>query len=298
MELRHLRYFLAVAEEGHFGRAAEKLNIVQPALSMQIKALEAELGGALFIRTSRRVELTEAGVLLLTEARRTLEQAEHTRQTVERAMRGETGRVRVGFAGNAIFSGKLIADLRLFRQRFPDAELMIQEVGPQEQVEAILAGQMDIGYTPVHSNLTALDIAVRRIGDWDILVAMTDDHPLAQHEELTMDMLAGQPLVLYDAHDVHEHLYITLMQKLGERCHIAYRSGSTLSILAMAATGLGLAPIPAPLQQVAIPGLVYRRLNEPDLTANLVIVSRKHEPSEAVKAYLSLADNPCSVRTS
>lgn len=288
MELRHLRYFLAVAEEGHFGRAAERLNIVQPALSMQIKALEAELGGALFIRTSRRVELTEAGVLLLTEARRTLEQAEHTRLTVERAMRGETGRVRVGFAGNAIFSGKLIADLRLFHQRFPDAELMIQEVGPQEQVDAILAGHLDIGYTPAHSNITGPDIAVRRIGDWEILVALTEESPLAQYADLTIEMLAGQPLVLYDAHDSHEHLFIMLTQRLGEQCHIAYRSGSTLSILAMAATGLGLALIPAPLQQVHIPGLVYRRLNEPELTANLVIISREQEPSEAVKAYLML----------
>ena len=288
MELRHLRYFLAVAEEGHFGRAAERLNIVQPALSMQIKALEAELGGALFVRTSRRVELTDAGILLQTEARRTLEQAEHTRLTVERAMRGETGRVRVGFAGNAIFSGKLVADLRLFHRRFPDAELMIQEVGPQEQVEAIRGGHLDIGYTPAHSNVSAPDIAVRRIGDWEILVAMTEDHPLTQQASLTIDMLAGHPLILYDAHDAHEHLFIMLTRRLGEACQVAYRSGSTLSILAMAATGLGLALVPAPLQQVHIPGLVYRPLNEPDLTANLVLISREQEPGEAVKAYLGL----------
>src|SRR5579871_2599117 len=114
MDLRHLRYFLAVAEEGHFGRAARRLNIVQPALSMQIRALEEELGGPLFLRTSRRVELTEAGMLLREEARRTLDQAEHTRLTVQRSIRGETGNVRVGFAGNAVFSGKLINDLREF----------------------------------------------------------------------------------------------------------------------------------------------------------------------------------------
>ncbi len=289
MELRHLRYFLAVAEEGHFGRAAARLNIVQPALSMQIKALEDELGGALFIRTSRRVELTEAGLLLQAEARRTLEQAEHTRLSVERALRGETGRVRVGFAGNAIFSGKLIADLRLFHQRYPDAELLIHEAGPQEQVEAILAGHLDIGYTPAHSNITAPDMVVKRIGDWEIHVALSDDHPLAQQTALTVDMLAGQPLALYEAHDVHEHLFIMLTQKLGEKCDIAYRSGSTLSTLAIAATGLALALVPAPLQRVAIPGLVYRPLNEPDLTANLVLISRRQPTSETVKAYLTLA---------
>ncbi|MNC31383.1 Hca operon transcriptional activator [compost metagenome] len=292
MDLRHLRYFLAVAEEGHFGRAAARLNIVQPALSMQIKALEEELGGALFVRTSRRVELTEAGVLLQIEARRTLEQAEHTRLTVERALRGETGRVRVGFAGNAIFSGKLTADLRRFHQRYPDAELTIEEVGPQEQVEAILAGHLDIGYTPAHSNTVGPELAVRRIGDWEMLVALPEDHALVAHDCLTIAMLAGQPLVLYEAHDVHEHLFMLLTQKLGDRCHIAYRAGSTLSTLAIAATGLGLALIPAPLQQVHIPGLVYRPLKEADLTANLVLIGRAQETRASVKAYLELVIGP------
>lgn len=292
MDLRHLRYFLAVAEEGHFGRAAARLNIVQPALSMQIKALEEELGGALFVRTSRRVELTDAGVLLQIEARRTLEQAEHTRLTVERALRGETGRVRVGFAGNAIFSGKLTADLRRFHQRYPDAELTIDEVGPQEQVEAILAGHLDIGYTPAHSNTVGPDLAVRRIGDWEMLVALPEDHALVAHDCLTIAMLAGQPLVLYEAHDVHEHLVMLLMQKLGSQCHIAWRARSTLSTLAIAATGLGLALVPAPLQQVHIPGLVYRPLKEADLTANLVLMGRAQEASASVKAYLELVIGP------
>jgi len=104
MDLRQLRYFLAVAKEKHFGRAAQALNIVQPALSMQIRALEEDLGGALFERTSRRVELTEAGKVFETQARRTLEQAEFTRESTQRALRGETGIVRIGFAGNAIFT--------------------------------------------------------------------------------------------------------------------------------------------------------------------------------------------------
>lgn len=193
-----------------------------------------------------------------------------------------------GFAGNAIFSGKLTADLRLFHQRFPDVVLTIDEVGPQEQVEAILAGHLDIGYTPAHSNTVGPDLVVSRIGDWAMLVALPEDHALVEHDCITVEMLAGQPLVLYEAHDVHEHLFILLTQKLGEHCHIACRAGSTLSTLAIAATGLGLALIPAPLQQVHIPGLVYRPLNEPDLTANLVMISRAQEASATVKAYLAL----------
>ncbi|EJI6720895.1 LysR family transcriptional regulator, partial [Salmonella enterica] len=148
MELRHLRYFLAVAEEGHFGRAAERLNIVPPALSMQIKALEEELGGPLFMRTSRKVVLTEAGRLLQVEAQRTMDQAENARLAVQRSIRGESGRVRVGFAGNAVFSGKLTKDMRAFRKAYPDAELVAREVAPLLQADAILSGQLDIGYTP------------------------------------------------------------------------------------------------------------------------------------------------------
>ncbi|MFK3703901.1 DNA-binding transcriptional LysR family regulator [Raoultella sp. BIGb0138] len=289
MELRHLRYFMAVAEEGHFGRAAERLNIVQPALSMQIKALEAELGGALFMRTSRRVELTEAGLLLQAEARRTLEQVEHTRLAVERAIRGETGRVRVGFAGNAIFSGKMIADLRHFRKTYPDAEVVIEEIAPQRQVAAILAGQLDIGYTPDNSTTRSPAIRVHQVGRWEMMVALPDDHPFTAHSRIAVPMLADAPLILYEAHDSHEPLYLMLARMLGTRFHVAHRSASTLSVLAMAAAGLGVALIPAPLQQVSIPGLVYRRLDAPEVMANLVIIGRAEEPGNAVTAWLELA---------
>lgn len=246
MELRHLRYFLAVAEEEHFGRAAERLHIVQPALSMQIKALETELGGPLFIRTSRRVELTEAGSLLLSEARLMLEQMEHTRLAVQRAIRGETGRVRVGFAGNAIFSGKMITDVRRFRKTHPDAEVTIQEIAPQKQVAAILAGHIDVGYTPDNSTTADPQIRVQKTGNWEMIIAMCDDHPLAIHPHLSVEMLAGHPLVLYDAHDANENLTVLLAQQLGDGFCVAHRSNSTLSVLAFAAAGLGLALVPAP----------------------------------------------------
>ncbi|MGF6600717.1 DNA-binding transcriptional LysR family regulator [Paraburkholderia sp. GAS448] len=113
MGLRQLRYFVAVAEEEHFGRAAKRLHIVQPALSMQIRSLEAKLGGPLFQRTSRRVVLTEAGSILLADARRLLAQADRVRSDVRRSLKGEIGSVRIGFVGSTIFGGELIDDLRL-----------------------------------------------------------------------------------------------------------------------------------------------------------------------------------------
>ena len=290
MDLRQLRYFLAVAKEKHFGRAAQILNIVQPALSMQIRALEEELGGELFRRTSRSVELTEAGKLFLTEAQRTLDQAEYARHTVERSLRGETGTVRIGFAGNAIFSGKLTSDLRIFHKKYPDAEIIIQEISPQQQVNAILAGQLDIGYTPDHSKTITAGIAVKQIGVWDFWVALSGEHPLSKHPYITVDMLSGEPLIMYDAHDAHEHLWVMLSQKLENNFCVAHRSESSLSVLAIAAAGLGLALVPAPLQQVNIPGLVYRKLNAPELMANLLLISRGDETNGAVKAYLAIVN--------
>lgn len=287
MELRHLRYFLAVAEEKHFGRAAERLHIVQPALSMQIKALEEELGGPLLIRTSRRVELTDAGLLLFTEAKRTLDQAEHASLTVKRALRGETGRVRIGFAGNAVLSGKLMEDMRAFHQRYPDAELVAQEMAPHLQSEAILAGDIDISYMPDYRSSHHPALAYEIIGEWERFVVMSSTHPLASKKRVTPDMLVNESLILYSSNDADTSLANTLHTLLGHEAHITCRSSSTLSVLAMAGAGLGLALVPAPLTQVAIPGIVYRVLDAPALSANLMLVSRKEENSGAVREYVA-----------
>ncbi|WEJ91933.1 MAG: LysR substrate-binding domain-containing protein [Klebsiella huaxiensis] len=289
MDLRHLRYFLAVAEEGHFGRAAQRLHIVQPALSMQIKALEEELGGPLFVRTSRKVELTEAGLLLQTEARRTLEQAEHTRLTVQRSIRGETGHVRVGFAGNAVFSGRLTNDLRAFRRTYPDADLVVSEVAPLLQADAILAGQLDVGYTPDHSKVHDSALMAEEVGLWHRQVAMADDHPLASQATLTIAMLVEEPLIFYDTHGADEPLYTALTTIMGHAPRIAHCTASTLSVLALAAAGQGLALVPDPLKHVSIPGLVYRPLDASELSANLMLISRRKENNGAVQAFLQIA---------
>ncbi|WP_034455887.1 LysR substrate-binding domain-containing protein [Buttiauxella noackiae] len=287
MDLRHLKYFLAVAEERHFGRAAERLNIVQPALSMQIKALEDELGGPLLIRTSRRVELTEAGRLLQAEATRTLEQVEHTRLAVERAIRGETGRVRIGFAGNAVFSGRLMQDVRSFYQAYPDAEIICQELAPQLQNEAIQNGTLDVGYMPDYYPDHESALVYESVGEWGRVVVMSGDHRFADKESLTVDLLANEPLIMYSVNDVDSQLDKQLHKLLGNSLNIAYRISSSLSVLAMAGAGLGIALVPAPLAQVAIPGVVYRVLDSKELAANLMMVSRKGESSAAVLAYLN-----------
>lgn len=289
MELRHLRYFLAVAEEGHFGRAAKRLHIVQSALSMQIRALEEELGGPLFVRTSRRVELTEAGTLFCAEAQRTLAQAAHAQQTVQRAMRGEMGTVRIGFAGNAVFSGRLMAAVRAFKAAYPQAEVVLRELAPQQQVDAIQAGELDVGYAPSHGGqIIDESLCFERIGTWPLLVAMPDSHPLVDAKPLQVSMLGDASLIVYAAHGADENMLRGLRQALGREPKV-HRTGSTLSLLALVAAGLGVALVPEPLLQVNIPGVAYRRLDGVEQQADLLLVSRNGEVNGAVRAFLGTA---------
>ncbi|MFC0267523.1 LysR substrate-binding domain-containing protein [Kushneria aurantia] len=289
MELRHLRYFLAVAEEGHFGRAAERLHIVQSALSMQIRAFEDKLGGPLFIRTSRRVELTDAGKLLRSEAERILAQAAHTQRTVERLLRGETGTVRIGFAGNAVFSGRLMADVRAFHAAFPDADVELRELAPRAQVEEIQAGRLDIGYAPNHAG--AMDegaLCYERIGAWSFLLVVPENHPLAATPSLRMSMLNTEALIIYAAHEADDRLLEGVRRALGHEPRV-HRMHSTLSVLALVASGMGMALVPEPLAQVRLPGLAYRLLEDLPQQAELLLISRKVESGGAAREFLEIA---------
>ncbi|OTP69724.1 LysR substrate-binding domain-containing protein [Caballeronia sordidicola] len=288
MDLRHLRYFVAVAEEKHFGRAAQRLHIVQPALSMQIRSLEEEIGGALFVRTSRNVELTQAGSLLLVEARRTLAQAERTKDIVQRSLRGETGTVRVGFAGNAVVTGKLTDNLRAFRQRYPDAELQPVEMSPHLQSEAILAGQLDVGYSPSLGSAPDPRLIVEKIGAWPLLIAMAEDHPLAKKKRVSVKSLVSETLILYGLNEGEKSVAM-LSAQMGTQSKAVHRVSSTLTVLALAGAGFGVAIVPAPVARVAIPNLTYRPIIETEMSADLMLLSRANETSGAVLAFLALA---------
>ncbi|OTP80652.1 LysR substrate-binding domain-containing protein [Caballeronia sordidicola] len=288
MDLRHLRYFVAVAEERHFGRAAQRLHIVQPALSMQIRSLEEEIGGTLFVRTSRNVELTQAGSLLLVEARRTLAQAERTKDIVQRSLRGETGTVRVGFAGNAVVTGKLTDNLRAFRQRYPDAELQPVEMSPHLQSEAILSGQLDVGYSPSLGSAPDPRLIVEKVGAWPLLIAMAEDHPLAKKKRVSVKSLVSETLILYGLNEGEKSVAM-LSAQMGTQSKAVHRVSSTLTVLALAGAGFGVAIVPAPVARVAIPNLTYRPIIETEMSADLMLLSRANETSGAVLAFLALA---------
>lgn len=288
MDLRQLRYFLTVVEEAHFGRAAQRLNIVQPALSMQIKALEEEVGGVLFLRTTRKVEMTEAGKLFRAEAELAVAQAERAKSVVQRALRGETGKVRIGFAGNAVFTGKLLADMRAFTAAYPQVEIELQELAPQWQSEAILAGKIDVGYCPAMGIEFDSQLSTELIGDWPMIIAMAKEHPLASVELLTRQMIAKEPLIVYSIGKANDGQLAQLERALGSPPCIAHQVSSTLSVLMLAAAGQGIALVPSTFEQVPLPDLLYKPLDNFSLRANMILLYRTQESTGSVKAWLAL----------
>jgi DNA-binding transcriptional LysR family regulator len=285
MDLRQLRYFLAVAQEAHFGRAANRLHIVQPALSMQIRALEESLGVQLFKRTSRRVELTEAGGLFRIEAERTIAQAEHAKLVVQRAARGELGRIRIGFSSGATFAGLLSRHIRWFHARYPKVEMDLREAAVTLQVDDIVAGRLDLGYCPAYGGTFDPRVAVEFVGSWPHLVAIGRDHPLAANETIPAKSLVNEPVVYLSG----AQGYVDLVRRvLGREPEVIYRASSVLTGLTMVAGGLGFALAAQPLSEMRIPGVAYRPLAGFGQQYTLAMLSRADETSGVVNAFLKL----------
>src|SRR5262249_1900985 len=193
MELRRVRSFIAVAEELHFGRAATRVHIVQPALSRQIRALEEEMGLRLFERDRRRVALTPAGAVFLDEARALLEHVDRAVEAARRAARGELGSLRIGYVPAMVITG-LPEIVRGVRKRFPGVEVRLREMDPALQVESLLGDRVDVGFArgPIHEPA----LATVTILEEPLVAALPSGHQLGRHKRLRLSMLAGEPFVL------------------------------------------------------------------------------------------------------
>jgi DNA-binding transcriptional LysR family regulator len=256
---------------------------------MQIRALEEELGTPLFLRTSRRVELTEAGELLRVEAERTIAQAQRAKSIVQRAARGEIGSVRIAFIGNAAFAGKLSADVRRFHERYPAVELELRELPAALHAEALLQDQFDVAYYPVLGGEVDPRLTADRIGSWRFHIAMRHDHPFAAKTSLSPPMLVDEGFLVFASHPADRGQLPILRQLLGCEPKITHHVSNTLTMLALAAAGLGLALVPASLVDVHIQNIQYRPLDGFELAAELNLLSRVDETAGAVKAYVEIA---------
>ena len=281
MELRHLKYFAAVAEELHFGRAAARLYLTQSNLSVQIRQLESEVGGPLFVRTSRAVELTESGQLLYAEAQRALRQADRALHVARQSVLGGAGSIRIGFAGVAVFSGILPADLRAFHDAHRQVDIELHELPPAAVVSDLRSGAIDLGYTlDLDPALSFGLVQVRRtrIG---MAAAVHDGHPLARQTTISRESLVDEILILPGAHSGDA----TLADRVRSGSDWIRLVGSTLGVLALAAAGTGVAIVPADTEQLSVSGLVYRPIADLD-GPELAIFTRPEETLGTVVAFL------------
>jgi DNA-binding transcriptional LysR family regulator len=260
VELKLLRSFVILSEELHFGRAAKRLCIVQPALTAQLKGLEAELGVRLFDRDHHRVELSEAGRAFLPGAKATLDQAQQAIDVMRAVDRGEVGRIRVGFVSSVLpwYLPMLARQLRL---RFPGIELELKDMPTPEQIRALRAGELDFGI--VRLPVDATQIVARALFDEPFVVAVPEEHPFADRERLNARDLAGQPcfvLARRFAPGFHDELLLAFAQR-GVSLQIDRTFGEFTSMAALVGAGLGVGLIPQLALHTPPAGVVLRPID-------------------------------------
>lgn len=296
MELRHLRYFVAVAEELSFSRAAERVYLSQPALSQQIRKLEEELGVVLLYRTKRRVELTEAGRILLEGSRQALVQIEQTTRAVREAGGVEGSHLKVGFPEYA--NHTLVADiLQAFRKRYPGVELEEHEMfllqQTPRQVSMLRDGSLDVGFLllPVDDDALMLE----RVLGIELVAALPEGHPLAAREEVPMRELAGERLIMFPRR-FHPNSYDYIMEccrEAGFNPDVVQRNEPQLysgaTTYRMVSSGAGIGIVAVPVVSTSRPGgVVFRPLREPTPVLNLAAAWRREDSSPNLQAFLGV----------
>jgi DNA-binding transcriptional LysR family regulator len=282
MELRHLRYFVCVADELHFGRAARRLGISQPPLSQQIRALEEELGLELFDRTSRRVELTDAGRIFLTEAQLTLEQATHAMSVARRVQSGEAGELSIGFAPSVPFVPVFASALVQFRQSYPAVLLTLAELNRDEQIAGVVDRRIDLGFIRgFEQPQLPKSLSTNQVIEESLVVVLHDQNPLAlQNRPLRITDIADLPIVLYHqamGAGFNDHLAL-LFKREGRPFRVAQDVTGLASLLGLVAAGVGVSVLAQSLAALRADHLVYRPLDEPDAITRLWLV-RRHKLS-------------------
>jgi DNA-binding transcriptional LysR family regulator len=259
IELRHLRYFLAVAETLHFSRAARRLGMAQPPLSQQIKRLEQLLGHALFERTTRGVKLTPAGQLLVRRARSTMEKVDEDLAQVRRLGRGEEGTLTVGFSGSVMFT-ELPAAIQSFRHRYPKVELRLRELVTSAQIAALLNGQIDLAF--LRDGDPTEGIRITTLLKEKYVAVLPEAHALARRRTLSVKALEGEPFIMF-ARRMGPLAYdrtIACCEREGFRPNIVQDAPQWLTLVRLVSAGLGVTLTPACVARVAVPGVVYREV--------------------------------------
>jgi DNA-binding transcriptional LysR family regulator len=291
MELRHLRYFVKVAAELHFGRAAEALGISQPPLSQQIRLLEQELGVQLFERSSRKVRLTTAGRLFLEEARTILAQADHAVRITQRAAAGEIGELTIGLSASTLYVPKVADAISAFHDRYPDVHLVFKELSIDAQREAVDGGALDIGF--VRSRATPLlpdDVIGECIATDRMYAAMRKGHRLSSSDApLDVEAIADEPMVHYpyDREGFLEDLH-HLFGSVGRRPRLVQETHEMSTLLGLVSAGFGISVLPGSLRRLEVDTLHYRELTGDAALSSMWLLHRGQRASASARAFIRL----------
>jgi DNA-binding transcriptional LysR family regulator len=291
MELRHLRYFIAVAEELHFGRAAERLYIAQSALSQQILSLEAELRIQLLERTKRRVRLTIAGQSLLEDSREIIHRVEQAIERSQRAARGEIGQLRIGFTILALHS-VLPSVLATFRDHHPNVQLRLSEMSTQAQLEALHAKQIDVGF--LHPPINSPDLELFEIKTEALMVVLPSQHTLGQRKRLTVRSLIPYPLIIHPRHE-GAVLYDQILQLYANvdcQPKIAQEVTTSPTRIGLVAAGIGVTFVPEGLCSLNYPGIVYKKLSGEIPKLSYAMAWQREDTLPLVQSLLNISRLP------
>lgn len=292
MELRHLRYFLALAEEGSFTRAAARVGIAQPPLSQQIKDLENEVGAALFRRLPQGAELTDAGRMFLEDAKLAVAIAERAKQSARRAERGEIGRLVLGWTPSAAFNKSVTNTIRRFRARWPEVGLSLEEGTSPRLLEKLIAGEIDAAFIRPGLEDPAL-VSIRRLADEPLLIALPDVHHLAKQRAIAMADLRHEPFIMF-----HRSVGLSLYDEALQACrdagfemNIVQEAPQLASVLNLVAAGIGVSIVPASFARLDLDGLVFREIDGPVPVARLGLAALKNQQSRVVGNLLSALED-------
>lgn len=287
MEIRHLRYFIAVAEELNFTRAAERLKMAQPPLSQQIKELENELGTNLFRRTKRKVELTESGRVFLNEARLTLQQLQKGVEVTRLAGSGKVGRLRVGFIGSAM-DRYLIEIIQAFTSAFPDVTLSLKEMTSSQQLEALQASRIDIGF--MRTFICNENFESKIYSEEPLVAVLPEKHPLAEKEKISIKEIGNDPFIFFPRKygSYFYDLLTNFFNRHGVSLNVVQEAIHMHTIVNLVATGIGVSVVPESVQNFQRPGIKYLKILEgtPDIT--LCYTWSKNNTSSVLEAFIKL----------
>lgn len=290
MELRHIRYFLAVAEERHFTRAAAKVGIGQPPLSQQIKDLEREVGAALFHRLAHGAELTEAGKAFLAAVKEMPLIAERATAAARRAARGETGSLRVGFTASATFNVVVPSTIRAFRRAYPDIDLTLEEANTAPLITRLREGTLDTAFLRPGAAGTD-ELQVRRLSEEPMVVALPKRHHAAAFEQIDLALLKDDPFLLFPR-ETAPTLYDTVVdacRKAGFEPIIGQLVPHVASIVNLVAAELGVSIVPASMMQVRVTGIAYRQIAGQSPMTQLALAYRRGETSPVLRNFIARA---------